>query len=137
MGWYGRKSIKIMPGVHLNFSKTGVGYSIGPRGAKYTVSPRGRVTQSVSIPGTGIRYQTSHTPPKKTRVMPHDDYTPQHVSSYHGIWATWFTMSAIDFVVLLVLTYLKADALLLNVFQALFWVFMISGFISWKFLRNK
>ena len=33
-----------------------MGYSIGPRGNKLSVSPTGRVTRSVGIPGTGIRY---------------------------------------------------------------------------------
>lgn len=56
MGWNFRRSIKIAPGIRLNFSNRGMGYSIGPRGNKLSVSPTGRVTRSVGIPGTGIRY---------------------------------------------------------------------------------
>ncbi len=32
MGWSFRESIKILPGIRLNFSRRGVGASIGPRG---------------------------------------------------------------------------------------------------------
>ena len=32
MGWSFRESVKILPGVRLNFSRRGVGASIGPRG---------------------------------------------------------------------------------------------------------
>lgn len=48
-----RKRIKIAPGVHLNFSKSGVSTSIGPRGAKINVGRRG-TTLHTGIPGSGI-----------------------------------------------------------------------------------
>lgn len=48
-----RKSVKIAPGIRVNFSKSGVSTSIGPRGAKVNLSKRGtRVT--TGIPGTGL-----------------------------------------------------------------------------------
>jgi len=48
-----RKSVKIAPGVRLNFSKSGVSTSIGRRGATVNISKRGtRVT--AGIPGTGL-----------------------------------------------------------------------------------
>ena len=51
-----RRRIKILPGVTLNLSKSGMSTSIGPRGAKVTLGgPRGpRAT--VGIPGTGLSY---------------------------------------------------------------------------------
>lgn len=55
MGWGFRKSIKVAPGVRINFSKSGVSTSIGGKGLTY--NSRGRVT--ASIPGTGIRYTQS------------------------------------------------------------------------------
>ncbi len=51
-----RKSIKILPGIHLNVSKSGIGASIGVRGARYSVHSSGRRTASVGIPGTGLSY---------------------------------------------------------------------------------
>lgn len=52
MGWSFRKSVKIAPGIRVNFSKSGISTSIGGKG--FTYNTRGRVT--ASIPGTGIRF---------------------------------------------------------------------------------
>lgn len=56
MGFRFRKSIKIAPGVRLNFGKKSVGISAGVKGARVSVNSSGRVTKSVGIPGTGISY---------------------------------------------------------------------------------
>lgn len=53
MGWRFRKSIKIMPGVRINFSKSGISTSVGPRGAKVTFGPNGTYVNT-GIPGTGL-----------------------------------------------------------------------------------
>ena len=55
MGFRFRRSVKLFPGVRLNFGKKGTSVSIGPRGAKVTVGPSGTRT-TVGIPGTGISY---------------------------------------------------------------------------------
>ena len=49
-----RRSMKLMPGVRLNFNKDSVGMSFGVPGARYTVNSKGRRTASVGIPGTGL-----------------------------------------------------------------------------------
>lgn len=49
-----RRSMKLMPGVRLNFSKSSVGMSFGIPGARYTINSKGRRTVSTGIPGTGI-----------------------------------------------------------------------------------
>jgi tetratricopeptide (TPR) repeat protein len=51
--------VKIMPGVRLNVSKRGVGYSVGTRGYRVSHSASGRVTRTVSIPGTGISHRST------------------------------------------------------------------------------
>jgi len=48
-----RKSIKILPGVKLNLSKTGISISAGVRGARVTVGKRG-THATVGLPGTGL-----------------------------------------------------------------------------------
>lgn len=53
-----RRSIKIAPGLRVNFGKTGVSLSAGMRGASVTVGPRGRYG-NVGIPGTGLSYRSS------------------------------------------------------------------------------
>ena len=49
-----RKSMKLLPGVRLNFSKETVGLSFGVPGARYTMNSKGRRTVSTGIPGTGL-----------------------------------------------------------------------------------
>ena len=57
MAWNYRKRMKIAPGVHLNFSKSGVSTSIGPKGAKISIGKRGTYLNT-SIPGTGLYSRT-------------------------------------------------------------------------------
>ena len=51
-----QKRIKILPGVSINLSKSGVSASVGPKGAKVTIG-HGKERTTVGLPGTGI----SHT----------------------------------------------------------------------------
>lgn len=59
MGFRFRKSVKIAPGVRMNFGKKGVGMSFGTKGARVSVNSSGRSRATVGIPGTGISYSTS------------------------------------------------------------------------------
>lgn len=56
MGFRFRKSIQLMPGLKMNISHKGVGYSAGVKGARISRSPSGRVTRTLSVPGTGISH---------------------------------------------------------------------------------
>jgi tetratricopeptide (TPR) repeat protein len=49
-----RRSITIIPGVRLNFSKSTMGLSVGVPGARVSVNTRGDVYTSAGIPGTGL-----------------------------------------------------------------------------------
>lgn len=62
MGFRYQKRVKILPGVWLCFSKSGVSLSLGPRGLKTSISKRG-VRHSFGIPGTGMRYETRYRKP--------------------------------------------------------------------------
>lgn len=55
MGFRFRKSVRILPGVRLNFSGSGVSTSIGPRGATINLGRRG-IKSTTSIPGSGLSY---------------------------------------------------------------------------------
>jgi hypothetical protein len=55
MGWRFRRSVKILPGIRLNFSRSGVSTSVGVRGAHITVG-HGKVRETVGLPGSGINY---------------------------------------------------------------------------------
>lgn len=54
-----RRSIKILPGVRANISKSGVSYTIGGRGASVNVKP-GRATRTtVGVPGSGLSWTST------------------------------------------------------------------------------
>ena len=53
MGWGLRRSLKLGP-LKLNFSKSGVGYSVGVRGFRVGKDAKGRSYTAASIPGTGL-----------------------------------------------------------------------------------
>jgi len=58
LGFRYRKSVRIVPGVRLNLSKSGTSLSVGRRGFTTNFSKRGRRT-TISLPGTGLSYTTS------------------------------------------------------------------------------
>jgi len=61
-----RRSIRILPGIRLNVSKTGTSVSIGGPGASINIGRRG-VTRTVGIPGTGISDRTVIGRPNRDR----------------------------------------------------------------------
>lgn len=67
MGVRFRRSIKIAPGIRLNFNKKSFGLTLGVKGAHVTVNSKGRKTASVGLPGTGLSYTTS-TSKSKTSI---------------------------------------------------------------------
>ena len=86
MGWRFHKSTKIGP-FRLNFSKKGVGWSVGGAGVRYTHRADGRRTVTSTIRGTGISHVTNlgRAKPKsrpehklldQASTMGHSDFTP-------------------------------------------------------------
>lgn len=55
MGFRFRKSVNLGP-LRVNFSKSGVGYSVGGKGFRATKKAGGGFRTTASIPGTGISY---------------------------------------------------------------------------------
>ncbi|NHI48081.1 DUF4236 domain-containing protein [Clostridium botulinum] len=55
MGFRFRKSVKIGP-FRINFSKSGIGYSVGSKGYRVTKRADGRIQETYSVPGTGVSY---------------------------------------------------------------------------------
>ena len=55
MGFRFRKSVKAGP-FRINFSKSGVGYSVGGKGFRVTKKAGGGTRTTASIPGTGVSY---------------------------------------------------------------------------------
>lgn len=58
MGWRYRKSVKAGP-FRLNFSKSGIGYSVGSKRYRVTKTAKGTVRETVTLPG-GLSHVTEH-----------------------------------------------------------------------------
>jgi hypothetical protein len=69
VGFRFRRSFRLLPGVRLNVSKSGLSASLGRRGAWLTFGPKG-TRATVGIPGTGLSY-TEQSP--WVRPTPHSD----------------------------------------------------------------
>ena len=68
MGFRFQRSIKLFPGLKINLSKSGIGWSAGVRGARTGVDAKGRRYTSVGIPGTGLSWrETQHSGPRPAR----------------------------------------------------------------------
>ncbi len=94
MGFRFRKSIKLLPGIRINLSKSGVSASIGKPGATVNISNRG-TRGTVGVPGTGISYSKKLS----TTTRPAPNSTPVTGVS----WATvlgWVFVAVCFFVVL-------------------------------------
>lgn len=82
MGLRFRKSISIMPGLKLNFGKTGMSVSTGVPGFRKTFHTSGKVTTSVGIPGTGLYYvDTKNTKSQSNRK---NKQTRQETPTYYS-----------------------------------------------------
>ncbi|RXT51202.1 hypothetical protein B6S44_21600 [Bosea sp. Tri-44] len=69
MGFRFRRSVRLFPGVRLNFSLSGVSVSAGVPGAMINIGPRGsRLT--MGLPGTGISYVHNLSSPRPTKRLP-------------------------------------------------------------------
>jgi hypothetical protein len=88
MGWRFRQRFKVLPGVRLNLSKTGLSVSIGGAPLTLNVGPRG-VYGTASLPGTGISYRehfsnvtgATHPPDSAPREPNASDLPPNPIRS--------------------------------------------------------
>lgn len=70
MGFRLSKSIRIVPGIRLNVSSRGIGYSVGGKGMRITRHANGRVSRTLSLPGTGLSHHSTIRP-GRPRPQPH------------------------------------------------------------------
>lgn len=87
-------AIRILPGVRLNLSKSGLGISAGPRGLKVGMDARGRKYVSAGIPGTGLssrQYLKPGAAPASSLQLPaaaeqRDEGEPASASGSRPYW---------------------------------------------------
>jgi hypothetical protein len=90
MGFRFRRSVKLFPGLRLNFGKRGISASIGVRGAHVTYGPTGTRT-TVGLPGTGLSYTHlekahHHVPASTAAESPSDPGAPQGSAQRGVLW---------------------------------------------------
>ncbi len=71
MPWGFRRSLKIAGPLRLNFSKSGLGLSLGVPGLHIGTGPRGRYVRA-GVPGTGVYYRKSLKGPRPVHVREPD-----------------------------------------------------------------
>jgi len=77
MGLRFQRRVKLLPGVHLNLSGSGIGLSVSGRGAHVGVTALGQRYTSVGLPGTGLSWREYHNP--AAREARCDQCAPGHV----------------------------------------------------------
>jgi len=75
MGFRFRRSVRLLPGIRLNFGTRGVSTSVGGRGFTLNFGKRG-IRTTVGIPGTGISYSEMLTRNQGTDLNATDATTP-------------------------------------------------------------
>ncbi|WP_232816354.1 DUF4236 domain-containing protein [Chryseobacterium capnotolerans] len=69
MAWSYRKRIKVIPGVHLNFSKRGISTTIGVKGASINFSKSG-TTVNTNVLGFSTRHKLAGSRPNPVSPYP-------------------------------------------------------------------
>lgn len=70
MGFRLHRSMKLLPGVRLNFSKSGLGLSLGAAGARMSINPKYGARATMGIPGTGLSYSQKMGGTKQHNARP-------------------------------------------------------------------
>ena len=87
MGFRFRKSKSFGP-VRVNFSKSGISWSVGTKGVRYTKKAGGGTRSTYSIPGTGLSYVSESSGKKKSsssRSSQSVDYSDISIPSYEDV----------------------------------------------------
>jgi hypothetical protein len=89
MGFRFSRRIKILPGVTVNLSRSGVSTSLGVKGAHVTIG-HGQVRETVGIPGSGLSYthvdKTHAEAPGAAQSVPEADPLPKDRAWRGWLW---------------------------------------------------
>lgn len=87
MAWSYRKRIKIIPGVHLNFSKRGISTSIGVKGMSVNLSSSG-TRLNTNFSGFSNSYRLSGSSSPKTPSQSYPEPQPFYTELSDNIFST-------------------------------------------------
>lgn len=102
MGFRFSRRLRILPGLRLNVSKSGVSTSIGRRGAWLTLGRKG-TRATVGLPGTGLSYTSrlGRSASSAAPTAPGAVAGPEDSARRAGP-AVWFWIMALGLIVLFV-----------------------------------
>ena len=81
-----RKSIKLLPGVRVNLSNSGISTSVGPKGASVNLKPGRNTRATVSLPGTGLSHtETIGSTPRRAEQA---ELPPEQAGPPPPLWAS-------------------------------------------------
>ena len=83
MGWRYSKRIKILPGIHINISKSGISTNVGVKGASVTFGPKGTYVNT-GIPGTGLYRRDNISVPPKEEFTDQSSFIADHTIDNTG-----------------------------------------------------
>jgi hypothetical protein len=104
MGFRFQKRIKLLPGVRINLSKSGVSTSLGVQGAQITKG-HGKTRTTVGLPGTGLSHssvKSNHQQEEGFDNTPEPQYSPAPIQQTHWLVATGKALGTIVGVVAMV-----------------------------------
>jgi len=107
-----RRRIKIIPGVHLNISRSGISTSVGVRGASVTLGKRGTYLNT-GIPGTGVSWRERISEPNAshpTQTIDESQNTQAATNIRHSHHLHWWKV-LIFIVTLLIAGATKSDGI--------------------------
>jgi hypothetical protein len=93
VSWRFRRTVKILPGVPLNISRSGISTTLGPNGVSINLGKRGTRT-TVGIPGTGISHSSLISPTSESG----DEQNVSLASAQESGCGTWAIMAISLFV---------------------------------------
>ena len=115
MGLRFQRRIRVLPGLQLNLSRSGVGVSIGGRGAHVGITARGQRYASAGLPGTGIswrEYAKRRRP--SARIAPGPPRLPAYPAPKCELCAPGHAHVSLGLVVALALFFLAIVGLLMS-----------------------
>ncbi len=126
-----RRRVKLVPGVHLNISRSGISTSLGVRGASITFGKRGNYINA-GLPGTGISWRSKVGDHSASAGAPSvaQASSPTHMEgnpkTHHLHWGT---------VVLFFIAMIGAGLTKSNLVTGIFWCGWI-GYWLFLFIRT-
>jgi hypothetical protein len=100
MGFRFRRTVRLLPGLRLNLSKSGVSASVGTRGAWFTFGRNG-TRATVGLPGTGISYSTTNSTKERQNVG----------KPSSRAWARWLLVLLLILAIVAGISWLISDAM--------------------------